>query len=301
MTPFRAISKSLIFAELKVVLVIRGALAAAATPLTDGGTSLDEDAFAPMLELLADGGLDGVLALGTTGEGILLSAAERKKAAELVLDASGRLAVVVHCGAQTTVETVELAAHAAEAGANGVAVIAPPYYPLDEEALLAHFSAAARACEPLAFYVYEFAARSGYPVPVRVVERLREEASNLAGLKVSDRPFERVAPYLIDGLDVFVGAEPLVLEGLERGAAGAVSGLAAAFPEVVARLVHDRDAEADRTAASYRETIERFPFQAAIKACLAHRGVPIEEAVRPPLRTLRPAEREELERWLASS
>ena len=211
--------------------MLRGALAAAVTPLRDEGSALDEEAFRPYLEFLAAAGLDGILALGTTGEGILLSAAERRRAAELFLD--GPLPVIVHCGAQTSAETSALAEHAAAGGAVGVAVIAPPYFALDDEALLEHLAAAARVAEPVPFYVYEFKARSGYAVPVPVLERLRERASNFAGLKVSDKPFEAVEPYLLEGLDVFVGAEELVQAGLERGAAGAVSGLASVYPERV--------------------------------------------------------------------
>ena len=66
--------------------MLRGALAATLTPLRDDGAALDEDAFGSYLDFLAAGGLDGILALGTTGEGILLSAAERRRAAELFLD-----------------------------------------------------------------------------------------------------------------------------------------------------------------------------------------------------------------------
>src|ERR1051326_6743455 len=124
--------------------MLRGALAAALTPLRDEGAALDEEAFRPYLDFLAEGGLDGAPALGTTGEGILLSAAERRRAAELFLD--GPLPVIVHCGAQTTAESAALAEQAGASGAAGVAVIGPPYYAYDEEALFAHFSAAARAC-----------------------------------------------------------------------------------------------------------------------------------------------------------
>src|SRR6266536_2619697 len=136
--------------------MLRGALAAALTPLRDDGAALDEDAFRPYLDFLAGGGLDGILALGTTGEGILLSAVERRRAAELFL-----------------------------AG------------------------------------------------PVTVIERLQSDVSNLAGLKVSDRPLEAVEPYLVEGLDVFVGAEDLLPV---QGAAGTVSGLASVFPERVVAL-----------------------------------------------------------------
>ena len=276
--------------------MIRGAFAAALTPLANGGSRLDEDAFAPYAGWLADGGVDGILVCGTTGEGLLLSEGERRRVAELyVAAAAGRLSVAVHCGAQTTAETAALAAHAAEAGADAVVVIPPPYFPLDGEALAAHFTAAASACAPLPFYVYEFAARSGYQVPVAVVERLRDTVPNLRGLKISDRPWEAVEPYLIDGLDLFIGAESLVARGMANGASGAVSGLAAVYPEVVAALVRERSDERSAEAERLRAALDRFPFQAAAKVVAARRGVAIGPSVRAPLRRLTAAEVEELE------
>src|SRR5690242_10578418 len=124
--------------------MLRGAFAAALTPST-------EDAYAPYVEFLAAGGLDGLLALGTTGECLLFSVEERKRVAELFLAARGTLQVAVNCGAQTTADTVALAAHAAEAGADAIAVISPPYFQLDDESVLAHLASAARACAPTPF------------------------------------------------------------------------------------------------------------------------------------------------------
>lgn len=272
--------------------MIRGALAAALTPLRDGGRALDEDVFAPYADFLRAGGLDGILALGTTGEGILLSVAERRRVTELYVGAG--LTVIAHCGAQSTDDTVTLAEHAAGAGVAGVAVIAPPYFQLDGEALLAHFAAAAHACAPVPFYVYEFERASGYAVPLDVLERLREAAPNLAGLKVSDSPWERFAPYLLEGLDVFVGPEALIAEGMAAGAVGAVSALGAAFPERVAEAVRTRTSLAE-----LRASVERFPRHAALKAIVAARGVPIREDVRAPLRPLTDGERRELEALVA--
>jgi dihydrodipicolinate synthase/N-acetylneuraminate lyase len=281
--------------------VLRGTLAAAVTPLREGGTRLDEDAIAPLCEFLKAGGLDGVLAVGTTGEGILLSVAERKRAAELFVAAGSSLQVAVHCGALTTADTVALAEHAAEVGAAAVAVIGPPYFPYDEEALLAHFQAAARACEPLPFYLYEFEARSGYAVPLRVIESLREDAANLRGLKVSDRAWETFERYLIEGLDIFVGPEALIARGLAAGAVGAVSAVATAYPEEVVNAVRTRRAETTAKVDELRSALERFPFHSALKRVLSHRGVPVREDVRAPLRRLGEDERRELDRWLASS
>jgi len=282
--------------------MLRGALAAAVTPLRDG--AFDAAAVGPYVDFLASHQLDGVLVLGTTGEGVLFSPEERREIATAFVEAArGRLQVAVHCGAQTTRDTALLAEHAAAAGADAVAVVAPPYFALDELELLAHFEAAARACAPLPFYLYEFEARSGYAIPLPVIERLRERVSNLAGMKVSDSPWERVEPYLVEGLDVFIGAEGLLELGLAAGAAGAVSGLAASFPDAVVPIVRDRTAEAGERATVLRAELQRFPFHAASKTVLGLRGVPVAPEVRAPLRGLTDAERSEVERivaaWLA--
>ena len=101
---------------------LRGAIAAALTPLRDGGRALDEEAFPSYVRFLAEGGLDGALVAGTTGEGILLSAPERRRAVELFLAHRPEgVLVAAHCGAQTTADTAALAAHAAEVGADAVA------------------------------------------------------------------------------------------------------------------------------------------------------------------------------------
>ena len=266
--------------------VTRRLFAAALTPLADGGESVDLDAVPGYMAVLAAGRVDGVLALGSTGEGILLTVAERTRVLAAFI-ACG-LPVIAHCGAQTTADTVALAADAAAAGAAGVAVIGPPYFPLDDESLLRHFTAAARACAPVPFYVYEFERVSGYAVPPAVIGRLREAAPNLAGLKVSDTPFAKIEPYLIEGLDLFVGAEALIGQGLAAGAAGAVSGLASAFPEVVAEAVRTADSQ---RAGELRALVERYPRLAALKAIVADRGVAIGEDLRAPLRRLSADER----------
>ena len=275
---------------------LRGVFAAAVTPLLAGGTQLDEPGIGHVADFLVAGGVDGALVCGTAGEGMVLSPAERERALEAYLAASAsRIAIMAHCGAQTTADTVRLSAHAAEAGAVGVSVIAPPYFSLDERALLEHLAAAAEACAPLPFYIYAFTARSGYPIPIPVIERLRERVSNLAGLKVSEAPWERFAPYLIDGLDVFVGPEALIAQGLAHGAVGAISALASALPEFVVAAVREGTPEATERAKAARLTLERYPMPAALKTVCGHRGVAIGGDVRLPLRALDREEREALD------
>jgi dihydrodipicolinate synthase/N-acetylneuraminate lyase len=268
-------------------MTLHGTVAAVVTPLRDGGTRLDEDAIAGLAELVADGKCAGVLVAGTTGEGILLSLAERRALAEAWLDAApAGLDVAVHAGAQTTADSVALAEHAAQAGAAAVAVIGPPYFALDDAELEAHFAAVLTACAPTPGYVYEFSARTGYAVPAAVVARLRDAHPNLKGMKVSDRTFAEVEPYLGLGMDVFVGAEPLIPQAMAAGATGSVSGLATAFPELVAAVVADPSPEGGESLAAVRRALGVAPAIAGLKRVLQRRGVAISAEVRAPLRGL---------------
>ena len=277
----------------------RPLVVAAVTPLTEGGAAVDEGAIAPYVAFLEGHGADGVFACGTTGEGVLLGLDERRRAARAFREAL-RGTLIVHAGAQTTADTARLAADAAELGADAVAVIPPPYFSLDDDGLTAHFVAAARACAPLPFFCYAFAARSGYPLPVEVIRRIGASVDNLAGLKVSESPFERVAPYLELGLPVLIGNEPLIPAGVARGAIGTVSGMAAAFPDVVRRALDAADDGASSELAAVREAMEASgQFIAAAKHALGLRGVPVRPDMRAPLRELTDDEAASFERAVA--
>jgi dihydrodipicolinate synthase/N-acetylneuraminate lyase len=130
-----------------------------------------------------------------------------------------------------------------------------------------------------------------------VLERLRNEASNVVGLKVSDTPFRAFEKYLLPGFDIFVGPEALIADGMARGARGAVSALASALPSEVAAVVRAPSPDGAARLGELRAFVERFPRQAALKRLLALQGVPVREDVRAPLRTLTPEERDELDAW----
>ena len=273
-----------------------GVFAAALTPRRRGRVA-DEPALGPYVDFLAAGGVDGLLVCGTTGEGILLSVEERQRAAGFSsrrLEKHG-LPVAVHCGAQTTADTAALAAHAAESGASAVAVIAPPYFALDERALEAHLAAAAAACAPLPFYVYEFEARAGYPVPVPLIERLRARArrTSAASRSQTGREGGRAVPARRSRR---VRRGRVARHARSRdAAAGAVSGLASSTGgrrRTRARAHHGALPGGGAAGAQ----LERFPFHAAAKIVAARRGAPIGPDVRAPLRRLTQDELGELTR-----
>jgi dihydrodipicolinate synthase/N-acetylneuraminate lyase len=267
-------------------------VAATVTPLRDGGRTLDRPAVARLTRFLREGGVTGVFVAGTTGEGLLLDVHERMALAEQFLADAGGLHVAIHAGAQTTADAVRLAEHARDAGAAAVAAVAPPFYRLDDAELAVHFEAVAGACAPVPFYLYEFAARAGYAIPPSLVRELQSRVKNLAGMKVSDPQLHDVEAYLLPGLDLLVGSEVLIPDALALGAVGAVSGLAAAFPRTVVRVLEGADAPA--TAGSLRAVLARHPFQAALKTALVAQGVLSDASVRAPLRGLTASEQEEL-------
>ena len=277
---------------------LSGAVAATVTPLCDDGRRIDAPAVRRLVDHFAANGVRGVLVAGTTGEGVLLTVEERMALTEEFLAAArGRLVVAAHAGAQTTADAVRLAAHARERGVDAVAAIGPPYFAFDEDELLAHFAAAAAAADPVPFYLYEFRDRTGYAVPPAVVTRLAELAPNLTGLKVSDRTLDEVRPYILPGLDVFVGTEALIPEALAIGAVGTVSGLASAFPRAVVAILEGR--EPATLAASLRDGLAGLPLHASLKALLVAQGVLENPSVRLPLRGLTAGEHERLMAWFS--
>jgi 4-hydroxy-tetrahydrodipicolinate synthase len=120
----------------------------------------------------------------------------------------------------------------------------------------------------------------------------------VAGVKVSESPFEAVEPYFELGLPLYVGSEPLIRSALARGAAGAVSGMAAAFPDVVRRVLDQPDELGDALLARVRQALEGGPFISSVKYVLGRRGVPVGPEVRRPLRRLTADEQRALEELL---
>ena len=236
-----------------------------------------------MVDFLAAGGVDGLFALGTTGEGVLLSLEERMRAAVAFREAcAGTL--IIHCGAQSTADTVALAAHAASIGVLGVAVIPPPHYPFGPDAVLEHLAAAAAAC----------AAGAVLPLRLRRPERLPARA---VGRRAAARPRrEPRRPQGVGGAVRPRGARTSSSASPSSSAPSRLSRRASRpvprdrsrasrrpSPRSSAAVVRAPDEAGAARLRELRDAIERHPFQAALKAALAARGVPVSGDVRAPL------------------
>ncbi|MGQ9889135.1 MAG: dihydrodipicolinate synthase family protein [Aggregatilineales bacterium] len=292
---------------------LEGVLAAAVTPLTHDGAALASEAvFASYYRFLLQHDISGVFIGGTTGEGMVLSLAERQRICELAVALIGpHKPVLVNVGSASTAEAVTLACHAARAGANAVAVIAPYFYPLDEAAMLAHFRAVADAVPATPVYLYNLPAFTGNAITPAVVAQLRRACPNVAGMKHSDASLSRLQEFRQVGGDEFnllSGDDSVALAALACGADGCVSGTASAFPEtllsIYAAFRQGDLARARRQQALFNALSSVLEPESGLsltcyKAALAWRGVDVGQ-VRPPHRPLTPAEADKLRAGLVA-
>ena len=111
------------------------------TPMNEDG-SIDERSLANFTEYLVQAGVDCLYPNGTNGESLLLSQQERESVAEIMVKtAANRIPVFIQCGSMTTAETVSHVQHAARIGADGVGVMSPAFFPMDEASLFGYYSA----------------------------------------------------------------------------------------------------------------------------------------------------------------
>ena len=118
---------------------VKGVIVPLLTPFDEQG-KVHTTATRQLIEFLIERGIHGLFPGGTTGEGPLLTIQERRQLAETVVEAvDGRVPVIVHTGAITTAETLQLTQHAQAIGAQAAAMIPPYYYHHSDEALFRHF------------------------------------------------------------------------------------------------------------------------------------------------------------------
>jgi len=172
--------------------------------------------------------LDGIFLLGSTGQGPSLSVEDRKAVAEVVLKTAQslkpRIPVMVHVGAIATDDSVELAKHAADHGADGISSVPPIYYPAGPEATFEHYRRIASATN-LPFYPYHAAfMQSAAMSPADYAQRLLA-VPNIKGMKITDRDlfvFGQIHEHTKGQLLLFSGADELVCHAALSGASGAI-------------------------------------------------------------------------------
>jgi 4-hydroxy-tetrahydrodipicolinate synthase len=290
--------------------MIRGTIVAMVTPFDEQG-ALDLNSARKLAVWLAENGADAIFLGGTTGEGLLLSLNERERLVEAIIEAvGGRVSILAQVGCATTSDTIELAKHAAKAGADGLVVLSPFFFTVDSTAMIAHFASVAGAVPETPVYLYNIPENTRNNISPDIVKALLNKTPNFAGIKDSSKDLVLLQKYLAvapEGFAVYVGSDSVLLPGLAVGAPGVVSAASNVFPEVVRDIVcafNSGDLNKARASQQYLNkllgVLKIGPSLAGYKSGLALRGIYV-GGMRPPLRNMSPEEQVRFEEafWAA--
>lgn len=202
---------------------------------------------------------NNIMCAGTNGDFSALTFEEKVRLTEEVTDeVAGRVKVIVNAGMPATFETLKLAREFDRIGVDGIAVITPFFIACTQDSLIRHFSTVADAVET-PIYLYDIPARTQNHIEPETARTLSRHG-NIAGIKDSGGAKETLEAYLevakdVEGFEVYSGPDHLVLWALQNGAAGCISGLGNAMPNVLAGILNAFNtgdiAEAERQQAIY--------------------------------------------------
>ena len=263
----------------------RGIWPALVTPFTDDGSALAAERVAPLIGHLLEQGSQGFFVCGGTGEGIAMSVPERKAMAEATLSAvSGQVPLILQVGATATDNAVALAQHAAQAGADAVASVAPIDQPNDLEAAVAHYAAIGAASD-LPFYIYWLAASAEQGITAEQFLDAMEAVPNFSGLKFTDSNFylfQRLVNLAGDRLNIISGPDEICLGGMVAGSDAAIGSTYNIMPKIYVEMRQCFEDGGIRQAMDLQDranqviaTLFRFGILGGIKALLSIRRLPV--------------------------
>lgn len=280
---------------------MKGVVIPMITPMNEDG-SVDYKSVETFSEYLVQAGADCLYPNGTNGESLLLSCEERQKIAEVIVKtAAGRIPVFIQCGAMSTEETAAHAKHAAEIGADGIGIMTPAFFTMDDDALYNYYcDVISPLPENFPVYIYNIPGCTGNDVKPELLCRLMKKFPNICGIKYSNSDLMRVENYLLKNErtpDVLIGCDSLFLQCLAAGGVGTVTGPGAVFAERFTRL-YRQFCRGDLTGATKTQQaivktdrdLEGIPGIPALKTMLMKKGVIRTDVCRRPLRALKEEE-----------
>lgn len=272
---------------------------------------LDEASLRRVVDLFIAAGVQGVTALGVTGEVARLEERERRRVLEVVIEqVDGRIGVVAGTTADGTRSCISYSRQAREAGATAI-MVSPPRMPkLNSAAVIRHYQALADAVD-IAIVVQDYPPISGYAMEPALLAAIARQIPRARTIKLEDPPTPFKTARILEqagdtAVRIFGGLGGVfLLEELLAGATGAMTGFA--YPEILVRIVtRFRAGDVDGAADLFYRTVPlmRFEFQEGIgmairKEVLHRRGVLDVAATRPPATGLDGPTRAALDRMIA--
>jgi len=288
-------------------LQLEGVYSVLPTPFQANG-DVDEESLRRVIDLFIGAGVNGVTALGVTGEVARLDDGERRRVLEVVVEhVRGRIGVVAGTTAEGTRTCVAYTRHARQVGATAV-MVSPPRMPkLNSEAVVRHYKALAEAVD-IEIVVQDYPPISGFAMEPGLLARIAKEIPRARTIKLEDPPTPFKTSRIIEAagdtpVRIFGGLGGVfLLEELLAGATGAMTGFA--FPEILVQIVTlFRNGRVEEAADVFYRTVPlmRFEFQEGIgmairKEVLHRRGALASPTTRAPGATLDQTTRDALDR-----
>lgn len=252
---------------------------------------------------LADAGVQGLYVGGSSGECIYLSPDERKRTLETVLDeVGGELRVIAHVACNNTRDSMALAAHAEQAGADAIAAIPPIYFKLPQYAIRDYWLDISSAAPNTDFIIYNIPQLAGVSLTPALLSDMLQNPRTV-GVKNSSLASQDIQQFRdLGGEDfvVFNGPDEQLLSGLVAGATGGIGGTYAIMPELYLAIHRLYLAGDIAKAQGLQNEVCRIIFTffeskgnmySVIKGLLKQRGMPIGD-VRKPLPAAAPEDAE---------
>ncbi|KAL1775361.1 N-acetylneuraminate lyase [Sigmodon hispidus] len=245
---------------------LQGLVAATLTPMTENG-EINFSVIGRYVDyLVKDQGVKNIFVNGTTGEGLSLSVSERRQvAAEWVAQGKNKLdQVVIHVGALSLKESQELARHAAEIGADGIAVIAPFFFKSqNKDALISFLKEVAAAAPALPFYYYHIPALTGVKIRAEeLLDGIQDKIPTFQGLKFTDTDLLDFGQCVDQNhqrqFALLFGVDEQLLSALIMGASGAVGSTYNYLGKKTNQMLEAFEKKDFTTALNYQFCIQRF-------------------------------------------
>ncbi|MFP4114028.1 MAG: 4-hydroxy-tetrahydrodipicolinate synthase [Spirochaetota bacterium] len=218
--------------------MFEGVYTALVTPFNADG-SIDEGAMRNLVEAMIEGGVQGLVPMGSTGESATVSHDENIRVIEIVADqAKGRTSIIAGTGSNSTAEAVRMTQLAKEVGATATLQVSPYYNKPTQEGLYRHFTTIADSTD-LPVVVYNIPGRTAVNIENGTMLRLATHP-NIAAVKEASGSMPQVMELISvrpDGFNVISGDDNLTLPILTLGGEGVISVAANIAPRLMGRLV----------------------------------------------------------------
>jgi len=221
--------------------IVTGSTTAIITPFSNG--TLDEQAYAKLIQRQIENGIDAICPVGTTGESATLTHDEHKRCIEIAVEvAKGTTAkVLAGAGSNSTLEAIGIAQHAQKCGVDAIFSVSPYYNKPSQEGLYQHYKTIADSVPDLGFMLYNVPGRTGVDIVADTVIRLYDDCKNIYGIKEATGSLDRVTELLSQrpDLKILSGDDAINYAVIASGGAGFTSVTSNLLPDITSKLARE--------------------------------------------------------------